>query len=147
LQRELGSGFSVTNLRYMRRFYLSNRIQQTSAELNWSQHVELLPVTNKVDKKRLDQRIVGEKLSPRQIRQEVHQLKLNDQASKQDKPLGGIVLAVLEWGLDHTETRSPQRANAGSWRLGFVVLELGFMGRIGSAGAGIVAFGFILGTL
>ena len=33
-ERELGSGFSVTNLRNMRRFYLSNRIQQTSAELN-----------------------------------------------------------------------------------------------------------------
>jgi hypothetical protein len=33
LQQELGSGFSVTNLRNMRRFYLSNRIQQTSGEL------------------------------------------------------------------------------------------------------------------
>ncbi len=33
-EQELGSGFSVTNLRNMRRFYLSNRIQQTSAELN-----------------------------------------------------------------------------------------------------------------
>jgi hypothetical protein len=58
-----------------------------------------------------------------------------------------IVLAVLEWGLDHTETRSPQRASAGSWRLGFVVLELGFIGWIGSAGAENVAFGFILDIL
>jgi len=33
-EQELGSGFSVTNLRNMRRLYLSNRIQQTSAELN-----------------------------------------------------------------------------------------------------------------
>ena len=45
LQEKLGSGLSVTNLRNMRRFYLSNRIQQPAAELNWSQHVELLPVT------------------------------------------------------------------------------------------------------
>ena len=43
LQQKLGGGFSVRNLRNMRRFYLSNRIRQTSAELNWSQHVELLP--------------------------------------------------------------------------------------------------------
>jgi hypothetical protein len=32
-------------------------------------------------------------------------------------------------------------------RLGFAVLELGFIGWIGSAGAGIVAFGFILHIL
>jgi len=44
LQHELGSGFSMCNLRNMRRFYLRNRIQQPAAELNWSQHVELLPV-------------------------------------------------------------------------------------------------------
>jgi hypothetical protein len=46
LQKKLGSGFSVTNLRKMRRFYLSNRIQQPAAELNWSQNVELLPVAS-----------------------------------------------------------------------------------------------------
>ena len=45
LQHELGRGFSVRNLRKMRRFYLNQRIQQPAAELNWSQHVELLPVT------------------------------------------------------------------------------------------------------
>jgi len=45
LQAKLGSGFSVTNLRKMTRFYLSNRIQQPAAELNWSQYIELLPVT------------------------------------------------------------------------------------------------------
>jgi hypothetical protein len=69
----------------MRRFYLSNRIQQPAAELSWSQHVELLPITNKADKRRLEQRIFGEKLSPRQIREEVRQLKQSQEASKQDK--------------------------------------------------------------
>jgi hypothetical protein len=37
LQRKLGSGFSMCNLRNMHRFYLRNRIQQPAAELNWSQ--------------------------------------------------------------------------------------------------------------
>ena len=49
LSKKLGGGFSMCNLRNMRRFYLRNRIQQPAAELNWSQHVELLPVTNKTD--------------------------------------------------------------------------------------------------
>ncbi len=85
LQRKLGSGFSIRNLRNMRRFYLHHRIRQAPAELNWTQHVELLPVTNKADKRRLERRIISDKLSPRQIRQEVHQLKRNQQASQQDK--------------------------------------------------------------
>ncbi|MBL7188060.1 MAG: hypothetical protein ISS70_17195 [Phycisphaerae bacterium] len=49
LQGKLGSGFSICNPRNMRRFCLDNRIHQTSGELNWSQHVELLPVTNNTE--------------------------------------------------------------------------------------------------
>ena len=44
LQHKLRSGFSISNLRNMRRFYLDNRIHQAPGELNWTQHVELLPV-------------------------------------------------------------------------------------------------------
>ena len=43
LQKRLGVRFSARNLRNMRWFYLHNRIRQTSAELNWSQNVELRP--------------------------------------------------------------------------------------------------------
>ena len=71
LQQKLGSGFSIRNLRNMRRFYLNHRIRQPAAELNWSQHVELLPVTNQADKRSLEQRIIRNNLSRRQIRQEV----------------------------------------------------------------------------
>ena len=52
-----------------------HRIRPPAAELNWSQHVELLPVTNKADKRRLEQRVIRENLSRRQIRQEVRQLE------------------------------------------------------------------------
>jgi len=52
-----------------------HRIRPPAAELNWSQHVELLPVTTKTDKQRLEQRIVRDNLSSRQIRQEVRQVK------------------------------------------------------------------------
>jgi len=47
LQDKLGSGFSKSNLRNMRQFYLNNRIHQASGELNWSQHVELLCIETK----------------------------------------------------------------------------------------------------
>jgi len=67
LQHKPGKGFSVRNLRKMRRFYLDNRIHQAPGELNWTQHVELLPVTNKADKRRLERRIISDKLSPRQV--------------------------------------------------------------------------------
>ncbi|MBK5094035.1 MAG: hypothetical protein JJE48_11045, partial [Actinobacteria bacterium] len=75
LQHKLRSGFSIGNLRNMRRFYLDNRIHQAPGELNWTQHVELLPVTNKADERSLEQRIIRENLSSRQIREEVRQLK------------------------------------------------------------------------
>ncbi|MDR1896013.1 MAG: DUF1016 N-terminal domain-containing protein, partial [Prevotellaceae bacterium] len=43
LTRELGRGFSVSNLQFMRRFYLEYQIQQTlSVKLSWSHYCELL---------------------------------------------------------------------------------------------------------
>ena len=85
LRHKLGSGFSKRNLYRMREFYLGHSILPTSAKLNWSQHVELLPITNKADKRRLEKRIIKDKLSPRQIRQEVRQLKESKQPPLQDK--------------------------------------------------------------
>jgi len=71
LQHKPGKGFSVRNLRKMRRFYLNNRNRPAPADLTWTQHVELLPVTNKADKRRLERRIIRDNLSRSQIRQEV----------------------------------------------------------------------------
>ena len=85
LSRQRDSGFSKRNLYKMRQFYLANKLVPAPAQLSWTQHVELLPVTNQADKHRLEQRIISEKLSPRQIRQEVHQLKKSQQAPQQDR--------------------------------------------------------------
>jgi len=85
LQEKLGSGFSKSNLRNMRRFYLDNRIHQHAGELNWSQHVELLPVTSETDKRRLERRIIRDKLSRSQIRQEVRLIEKDKVPSPQDK--------------------------------------------------------------
>lgn len=47
LTREFGKGFSVSNLQFMRRFYLTYSIQQTvSVKLGWSHYCELLTITD-----------------------------------------------------------------------------------------------------
>ena len=65
LTNELGSGFSERNLYKMRQFYLALKILPTSAKLSWTQHVELLPVTNKAMKQRLEREILRGRLSPK----------------------------------------------------------------------------------
>ena len=64
LSKKLGGGFSVRNLYRMRDFYLVHKILPPAAKLSWSQHVELLPVTNKTDTRRLEKRVRREKKGP-----------------------------------------------------------------------------------
>lgn len=47
LRRILGNGFSVSNLQYMRKFYITYPKQQTlSVKLSWSHYCELLSIEN-----------------------------------------------------------------------------------------------------
>ena len=47
LTKELGRGFSVSNLQFMRRFYQTYQIQQVlSAKLSWSHYCELLIISD-----------------------------------------------------------------------------------------------------
>lgn len=47
LTRELGKGFSVSNIQFMRRFYLAYEKQQTlSVKLSWSHYCELLTISD-----------------------------------------------------------------------------------------------------
>ena len=64
LSKKLGGGVSVRNLYRMRDFYLVHKILPPAAKLSWSQHVELLPLTNKTDKRRLEKRVIREKKGP-----------------------------------------------------------------------------------
>jgi len=53
LSERLGSGFSETNLKYMRQFFVTHpSIRQAPDELSWTQHTQLLSV--KDDAKRMD---------------------------------------------------------------------------------------------
>jgi len=85
LSSQWDSGFSKRNLYKMRQFFLAHELVPAPAQLSWTQHVELLPVANQAERQRLEQRIISEKLSPRQIRQEVSQLKKNRESSSQEE--------------------------------------------------------------
>jgi len=123
LQHKLGSGFSISNLRNMRRFYLDNRIHQPAGELNWSQHVELLPVTNKTDKRRLEQRVIRENLSRRQIRQEVRQLETQKRDSARDKTMAILPLPERQQPLQCYGLIAPDKLARSR---GTVVVDCGF---------------------
>ena len=99
LSETLGSGFSKRNLYNMRRFYLAHEeILQTSAELNWSQHVALLPVKNSTVRRRLERQIVSHQLSKQQIRKAVQEVNQSNSESSVIPPvhfcalLHGIVI-------------------------------------------------------
>jgi len=91
--------------------------------LNWSQHVELLPVTNKTDKRRLERRVISDKLSPRQIRQEVRQLKASEQPPAQDKTPVILPPPCREQPLQCFELIAPDRATCSK---GTVLVDCGF---------------------
>ena len=123
MQQKLGSGFSERNLYKMRQFYLTHKILPAPAILSWTQHVELLTVTNKAHKRRLERRIISDSLSPRQIRQEVRQLKKSQQALQQDKTLAILPPPGREQSLQCYGLIAPDRMARSR---GTVVVDCGF---------------------
>ncbi|HCI44977.1 MAG TPA: hypothetical protein DE315_05565, partial [Candidatus Omnitrophica bacterium] len=105
LTEKYGPGFSENVLRKMRQFYLLNRIQPMSVELDWSDYIELLPVKDEKTRKRLEQRILKEDLNTVEIRQVVRGIR--------DLPKPSAKLAPLKRPADlklDTFALSPLRA-------------------------------------
>ena len=82
LTRKCGPGFSVSNLRRMRQFYLAQPIQPAPVELNWAQCAELLPVKDAKLRDRLKNRAVKEGLNSKKLRRLVQEAT----GSGEDKP-------------------------------------------------------------
>ena len=51
LTNELGKGYTITNLKYMRQFYIFSKSQTVSDQLTWSHYIELIYINdpNKVN--------------------------------------------------------------------------------------------------
>ncbi|WFR58269.1 PDDEXK nuclease domain-containing protein [Anaerocolumna sp. AGMB13025] len=72
LTKELGRGFSVSNLQFMRRFYQEYEIQQTvSVKLSWSHYCELLIISNKDKRSFYEKEAINSKWSVRELKRQI----------------------------------------------------------------------------
>ena len=72
LRKILGSGFSVSNLQYMRRFYLTYKKQQTlSVKLSWSHYCELLSIENEDERNFYEKECINSKWSVRELKRQI----------------------------------------------------------------------------
>ena len=62
LTKRCGSGFSERNLLRMRGLYLAHPKSPTSADINWSHHVEMLSIESKSIRERLAKKVIREGL-------------------------------------------------------------------------------------
>lgn len=69
LTAELGSGFSMTNLSFMRRFYLTyQKFQTVSEKLSWSHYCELLTISDENKRSFYEKECIASKWSVRELK-------------------------------------------------------------------------------
>ena len=72
LRKSLGTGFSVSNLQYMRRFYLEYPKQQTvSVKLSWSHYYELLSINNIDERNFYEKECINSNWSVRELKRQL----------------------------------------------------------------------------
>lgn len=72
LTRELGKGFSVSNLQFMRRFFLTYQIQQTvSVKLSWSHYCELLSISDPDKRSFYEKEAINANWSVRELKRQI----------------------------------------------------------------------------
>ena len=72
LTKELGRGFSVSNLQFMRRFYQTYQIQQTlSAKLSWSHYCELMSISDNDRRSFYEKECVRSGWSVRELKRQI----------------------------------------------------------------------------
>ncbi|NLL72758.1 MAG: DUF1016 domain-containing protein [Clostridiales bacterium] len=73
LTKEFGRGFSVSNLQFMRRFYLEYQIQQTvSVKLSWSHYCELLSISDKDKRSFYEKESINSNWSVRELKRQLN---------------------------------------------------------------------------
>lgn len=91
LRKILGSGFSVSNLQYMRRFYIAYPKQQTvSVKLSWSHYCELLSIDNIDERNFYEKECVNSNWSVRELKRQLEtslfeRLLLSDGKNNKEK--------------------------------------------------------------
>lgn len=68
LSKKHANGFSVSNLRMMRKFYLTHPNQQPNADLSWSHHQLLLTIKDESLRQRFEKQTLEHKWSKRELK-------------------------------------------------------------------------------
>jgi len=103
LTKELGKGFSVSNLQYMRRFYIEYENQQTlSVKLSWSHYCELLNVSDQYARSFYQQESINSNWSVRELKRQIdtslfERLLLSNGNANKEK-----VLALASQGVQYS---------------------------------------------
>ena len=72
LKEELGNGFSISNLQFMRRLFLTYPNQQTlSVKLSWSHYCELLTITEDSKRNFYEKECIASKWSVRELKRQL----------------------------------------------------------------------------
>ena len=72
LRAELGNGFSVSNLQFMRRFFLLYPKQQTlSVKLSWSHYCELLTISDENKRSFYEKECIASRWSVRELKRQL----------------------------------------------------------------------------
>ena len=86
LTQEYGGGFSVTNIRYMRQFYLFFPIRHTVCdELSWSHYRHLIRVENEAARNYYMSECVAENWSVRQLERQINTMFYERMLASRDK--------------------------------------------------------------
>ncbi len=86
LTAEFGRGFDVSNLRNMRRFYMTFPIRETlSPELSWSHYVKLMKVPDKQARTFYMEEAAKSSWSVRQLERQIHTMYYQRILASQDK--------------------------------------------------------------
>jgi predicted nuclease of restriction endonuclease-like (RecB) superfamily len=100
LTRELGRGFSVSNLQFMRRFFLEYQIQQTlSVKLSWSHYCELLIISDKDKRDFYEQECINSVWSVRELKRQIETSLFERLLLSEGKSNKETVLALSRQGI------------------------------------------------
>lgn len=86
LNTEFGKGFDSSNLRRMRRFYLTYQKWETvSPKLAWSHYCELIKIKDEVKRKYFEKYAISENLSVRDLKRQMYSLHYERLLMSRDK--------------------------------------------------------------
>ena len=86
LNEEFGKGFDASNLRHMRRFYLTYKKWETvSPKLSWSHYCELIKIEDETKRRYFEKYASNENLSIRDLKRQIYSLHYERLLMSKDK--------------------------------------------------------------